>query len=37
MVKRTCESPYLLIPALHIEGSGYVHFNPNPSNAGYNR
>jgi len=37
MVKRTCETLYLLIPALHIEGSGYVHFNPNPSNAGYNR
>ena len=37
MVKRTCETPYLLIPVLHIEGSGYVHFNPNPSNAGYNR
>jgi len=37
MVKRTCETPYLLIPALHIKGSGCVHFNPNPSNAGYNR
>jgi len=36
MVKRICETPYLLKPALHIEGSGYVHFNPNPSNAGYN-
>jgi len=37
MVKRTCETPYLLIPALHIEGSRYVHFNPTPSNAVYNR
>jgi len=37
MVKRTYETLYLLIPTLHMKGSGYVHFNPNPSNAGYNR
>ena len=36
IVKRTYETLYLHIPGTHISRNGYIHFNPDLPNAGFN-